>query len=139
MAPRTPTTFKVDFPAYPVSGAYKGPYSRRLHWRYRINKALRAEQLASGFTFAPDDRVEVAVYMRLRKGHLAMQDLDNLLKDIFDAIQGRVGKPRIGWGTPIRLLQNDNQIYRVIMEKSLATEVQRPGGTLRIRRYRQSR
>ena len=64
-----------------------------------------------------------------------MHDVDNRLKDIMDALQGRAGGPK-NRKPLIPTITNDNQIYRVIIEK-LAPPKQSHGlGHLTIRKYR---
>jgi hypothetical protein len=50
---------------------------------------------------------------------LAANDVDNRMKDVFDALQGRVGGPKAKRTLPA-IIPNDNQIFRVEMEKALA-------------------
>lgn len=64
-----------------------------------------------------------------------MHDIDNRLKDIMDALQGRAGGPKSRKAlTPI--ITNHNQIYRVIIEKSAPPKQSHGLGHLTIRKYR---
>ncbi len=48
---------------------------------------------------------------------LAVNDVDNRMKDVFDALQGRAGGPKAKL-TLAPIIPNDKQIFRVEMEKS---------------------
>ena len=67
---------------------------------------------------------------------MSFMDIDNRLKDIMDSLQGHVG----GTGKKQRLLkpiiQNDSQIYRVIIEKGLPPRQSHGLGHLIIRKYK---
>jgi hypothetical protein len=85
--------------------------------------------------YSDKDKLEVEICFHLKNPKLTILDLDNRLKDVFDALQGFVGdKGKSGELRPI--IPNDNQIYRVIAEKRLAPKVNRAAlSTIVIRRY----
>jgi hypothetical protein len=65
---------------------------------------------------------EILVRLFLKPGKsFIKKDVDNLLKDIFDALQGMFGdKGKIGRGGKERrrcVLPNDSKIWRVLIEK----------------------
>ena len=76
--------------------------------------AEKAEK--TGIKFAKNDKLEVQVKLYMEKALLKASDMDNRLKDILDAIQGRAGGskkvPKLKAVVP-----NDNQIYRASIEK----------------------
>jgi len=65
---------------------------------------------------------------------LAIHDLDNRLKDIMDALQGRAGGSK-AQPTLSPVIPNDRQIYRVIIEKKEPPQQSRGLGHLIIRKY----
>jgi len=69
-------------------------------------------------TYDERDKLEVELILYLADLHLSFNDVDNQLKDVLDALQGRAGGPKSN-----RVLQpivpNDKQIYRVVVEKKL--------------------
>jgi len=66
---------------------------------------------------------------------LRFHDLDNRLKDIMDALQGRVGGSRIAQlRKPI--IQNDHQIFRVVIEKRLPPGQSHGLGHLILKKYK---
>lgn len=58
-------------------------------------------------------QVDVVLYMKRGKQH-DIHDVDNRLKDIIDALQGRFRGPS---GKKQRLIDNDNKICRAVIEK----------------------
>ena len=84
--------------------------------------------------------VEVLLYMTRGKRH-DIHDVDNRLKDILDALQGRF---RGSDGKKLRLIANDNKICKAIIEKRPTPKVfknkkENAGGRIVIRPYRRSR
>jgi hypothetical protein len=73
----------------------------------------------------------------LKKGKRhTIHDVDNRLKDILDALQGRFGGPKSVRGK-FRLVHNDRQVSRVVMEKQVIPKSlgDGAGGRLLIRPY----
>jgi hypothetical protein len=65
---------------------------------------------------------------------LSSHDVDNRLKDIMDALQGRAGgSKKIRRCPPI--IPNDNQIYRVTVAKALPPKQSKGWGHLVITRH----
>ena len=95
----------------------------------------------AGIQFGPDDRLEVVVLLYLKKGKRHdIHDVDNRLKDVLDALQGRFGGPK-SVRTKRRLIKNDNQVCRVVMEKQSIPKMfgDDAGGRLLLRPYRARR
>ena len=85
--------------------------------------------------YTDSDRLELDVRIYLGENALAVHDVDNRLKDIMDALQGRVGGPKKH--KKLRaLVPNDNQVYRVLVEKQKPPPQSHGFGHLVIRRYR---
>ena len=67
-------------------------------------------------TYAEEDHLQIDLRLYLDGPALFMHDVDNRLKDILDALQGRVGGPKsIRRFTSV--IPNDSQVYRVTVEK----------------------
>ena len=113
----------------------------RRRWRKEIlANVLRASERAR-VHYQPDDKLEVVVLLYLQKGKRhAIHDVDNRLKDILDALQARFGGPRSRRAAR-RLIENDNQVHRVLMEKQRIPKMFRDdaGGRILIRPYRAHR
>lgn len=105
-------------------------------WR----QAILDNILATGVFYSPTTdngaklqlEVLVTFYLSRGKGE-SIRDVDNLVKHVLDAFQGRFGDTR----AEKRLIENDNIVRRVVMEKrsrpkNLSNEY---GGKLVIRPY----
>ena len=80
--------------------------------------------------------VEVILYMDRGKRH-DIHDVDNRLKDILDALQGRFR----GASKKVRLIENDNKICKATIEKRPMPKVfknkkENAGGRIVIRPYK---
>ena len=67
----------------------------RNQWRRNILDLVLKARRKAGVSYSPDDRFEVVVLLYLTKGKRHdIHDVDNRLKDILDALQGRFGGPK---------------------------------------------
>lgn len=89
----------------------------RNDWRKQIHLAASGARAKAGVRYAESDALSVTVHLYMVDADLAVNDVDNRMKDIFDALQGRVGGPKAK-RTLTPLIPNDKQIFRVEMEKS---------------------
>ena len=109
----------------------------RYRWRRRILENVLEAQTEHGVSYDPGARFEVVVLLYLRKGKRHdIHDVDNRLKDILDALQGRFGGPKSVRGKS-RLVENDRQVSRVVIEKQPIPKTlsDDAGGRLLIRVY----
>ena len=92
--------------------------SPRNAWRKLIHAAALKAAKQQGVEYGPEVKLAVEVKLYLHGRALEIHDVDNRLKDILDALQGRAGGSKA-----IRQLQpiilNDRQIYRVTIIKSV--------------------
>jgi hypothetical protein len=124
--PKGRTTLKVRLPVY---------VSPRNEWRRAIVRAVKRKQKERGVGPLNGNLVELRIRLYLADGGEEIHDVDNRLKDIMDALQGRLGGPK-GIERRWWLLENDHQVRRVVIEK-LAPPKQSIGqGHLVVRRYR---
>ncbi len=93
---------------------YKSP---RNDWRREINAAALSAQAEARVRYNTSDHLAVKVRLYMPNAELAANDIDNRLKDVFDALQGRAGGPKAKRTLPA-IIPNDNQIFRVEMEKA---------------------
>ena len=94
--------------------AYRAP---RNAWRTLINRRVAQEAAARRVRYREGDRLEVHVRLYMDASSLRSHDVDNRLKDILDALQGRAGGPKNVRSLPA-IIPNDRQIYRVVIEKA---------------------
>lgn len=113
----------------------------RQKWRRGILQKVREAARFAGVEYDRDDCLEVVVLLYLKRGkQQAIHDVDNRLKDVLDSLQGRFGSKRTV-GDEYRLIANDNQICRVLIEKQpipkrFSSDATDAGGRLLIRPYK---
>lgn len=115
----------------------------RYAWRRKILGCVLQAAREAGVAYRRDgrDTFEVVVLLYLTKGKRHdVHDVDNLLKDILDALQGRFGGPK-SRRSKYRLIANDHQVCRVLIEKQPIPKAldEKAGGRLLIRPYRPHR
>jgi len=113
----------------------------RSQWRKEILASVLDAGEEAGIRYGPDDLLEVVVLLYLKKGKRHdIHDVDNRLKDILDALQGRFGGPK-SLRPATRLIENDNQVCRVLIEKQPIPKAfgDDAGGKVLIRPYRARR
>ena len=92
--------------------------SPRNAWRQLIHAAALKAQQQQGVEYGPEVQLAVEVKLYLRRRALEIHDVDNRLKDILDALQGRAGGSKAA--RQLRpIILNDRQIYRVTIIKSV--------------------
>ncbi|MBI3521594.1 MAG: hypothetical protein HY071_00675 [Chloroflexi bacterium] len=111
------------------------PYARpRNEWRRRVHAAVLEAQTRRGVGYRETDRLEIRIALRLGDRPLAIHEIDERVKDIVDALEGRIAGPRsVRRIAPI--VPDADQIRRVILEKSTASS-RRTLGELAISRFR---
>lgn len=123
---KRPLKLKIRIPPYQTP---------RNAWRKKLHRAVLDVQRKSGVTYSGNDKLEVEVSLYMADIALRFHDIDNRLKDILDALQGRAGgSKKIRTLAPI--IPNDNQIYRVMIEKALPPWQSKGFGHLIVRKYR---
>jgi Holliday junction resolvase RusA-like endonuclease len=98
--------FKIHFRIPPYA-------TQRNDWRRLIYNAARKEMETGRVTYRKDDRLAVTLVLYFPRA-IGFHDVDNRLKDVLDALQGRMGKV-----TRRPLIPNDKQVYRVAVTKML--------------------
>ncbi len=114
---------------------YRPPRNR---WRRALYVAALEGLAKARVHYRQPDKLEVHLRLYMDHRSLKWNDVDNRLKDVLDALQGRAGgsKTRPTW-TP--LIPNDRQVFKVLVEKILAPKQSRSAGHLIIRPYRGAR
>jgi hypothetical protein len=112
------------------------PYEHpRNAWRKKLHQIVLERQRRSPVRYSEDDKLEVAVRLYISGSALSIHDVDNRLKDILDALQGRAGGSKAK-RTLLPIIPNDRQIYRVIIEKAEPPHQSKGFGHLTIRKFR---
>ena len=71
------------------------PYQTpRNAWRKKLHKAILRRHKESQVVYNQKDKLEVEVRLYMTGSALRSHDVDNRLKDILDALQGRAGGTR---------------------------------------------
>ncbi len=117
---------KVSLPPYETP---------RNAWRKKIHKNVALAMHAGNVTYSPGDRFAVEIELHMDEGMLGFHDVDNRLKDVLDALQGRMGGPK-KLHRHTRLINNDRQVFQVSISKVLVPAGSKGGGLLKIRRIR---
>ena len=105
----------------------------RLKWRRQIYANL-IDAVEKKISYAKHDKIQLNVMLYFKNPAIAFHDVDNRLKDIMDALQGRIGgSKKIRKYKPI--IPNDSQIYRVVVEKKISPKQGHEMGHLKIKKY----
>lgn len=103
-------------------------------WRRAIHAAIVEVQQQGNVRYSKTDKLQVEICFYLKNPKLTILDLDNRVKDVFDALQGFMYDKGKGGRAPI--IPNDNQVYRLIVEKRFPPKVNLASlSTIVIRRY----
>ncbi len=110
------------------------PYRQpRNTWRHNIHAEARKVAKAQRVKYEATDRLELVVTLYIPEDKLGWHDVDNRLKDIMDALQGRAG----GSKAERRLdpiIPNDSQIHKVSIIKMLPPPQNHGQGHITIRK-----
>jgi hypothetical protein len=111
--------------------AYAPP---RNEWRRRVHAAVLEAQTFRGVGYGESDQLELRISLFLGQRDLDIHEIDERLKDIVDALEGRIAGRRSR--RRIAPIVTRGQIRRVILEKDMRTLRGRPLGLLTVARYR---
>lgn len=103
--------FKIHFRIPP----YRYPRNK---WRLKIYEAAKVEIERHAVEYKSSDTLAVKVLLYLSESALEFHDVDNRLKDILDALQGRMGGSK-SIHKHKQLIPNDRQIWHVEITKML--------------------
>jgi Holliday junction resolvase RusA-like endonuclease len=107
----------------------------RRGWCRAIHAAIVEVQKQGPVQYLETDKLEVEIRFHLRDRKLTVLDLDNRVKHVFDVLQGFIGD-KGKTGELRAIIPNDNQIYRLIVEKRLPPKKDRTAlSTIIIRGY----
>jgi hypothetical protein len=118
-----------------VLPAYTSP---RNEWRRRVHAAVLEAQTSRGVGYHESDRLELRIALMLGTRALDIHEIDERIKDIVDALAGKIAGPR-SQRRIAPIVPMPDQIRRIILEKDTRTLRGRPLGQLTISRYRRRR
>jgi hypothetical protein len=124
--PKRPLSFKVRIPPYRYP---------RTAWRQDLHAILQEAVSKRGIVYSAVDKLELKVVLYLKDNALIVHDVDNRLKDIMDALQGRAGGKK-GKSKLKPIIPNDNQVFRVTIEKMAPHKQSLGMGHLVVRKFR---
>ena len=113
--------------------AYARP---RNEWRRRVHSAVLEALARRGVGYSDADRLELRLTLALEGRPLAVHAIDERVKDVIDALGGRIAGPRST--RRIAPIVEDDQIARIVLENS-ARRSRGSLGELAVSRYRPRR
>ncbi len=126
---------KRRFTISAVLPAYTSP---RNEWRRRVHAAVLEAQTSRGVGYHESDRLELRIALMLGTHALDIHEIDERIKDIVDALGGKIAGPR-SQRRIAPIVPMPDQIRRIILEKDTRTLRGRPLGQLTVSRYRRRR
>jgi hypothetical protein len=99
-----------------------------------VHAAVLEAQTFRGVGYRESDRLELRISLYLGSRNLDVHEIDERVKDIVDALEGRIAGRRSR--RRIAPIIVGGQIQRVILEKEMRVPRGRPLGTLTVARYR---
>ena len=105
----------------------------RNEWRRRVHAAVLEAQTFRGVGYREGDQLELRVSL-FGPRDLDIHEVDERVKDIVDALEGRIAGRRSR--RRIAPIVSSGQIQRVILERDTRTLRGRPLGLLTLARYR---
>lgn len=115
--------------------AYARP---RNEWRRRVHAAVLDAQTRRGVGYRDADRLEIRITLFLRERPLDLHDIDERVKDVIDALEGRIAGPR-SRRRIAPIIPSPDQVQRIVLEKAAARGQRGALGELAISRYRAKR
>ena len=107
-------------------------------WRRRVHSAALDAQTSRGVGYREGDRLELRIALFLGQRPLDIHEIDERVKDILDALGGRIAGPR-SRRRIAPIIPLPDQVRRIILEKDTRSLRGRPLGQLTISRYRRRR
>jgi hypothetical protein len=99
-----------------------------------VHAAVLDELARRGVGYQAADRLELRLALALEGRSLSVHAIDERVKDVIDALGGRIAGPRST--RRIAPVVGDDQITRIVLEKAATRRRGRALGQLAIARYR---
>lgn len=101
-----------------VKARIPGYVHPRNKWRRLIHEAILGACNDKSVCYSKSDKLSLDIVLYLDAKDIDIHDIDNRLKDIMDALQGRAGGSKAK-KTLKQIIPNDRQVYRVTLEKKV--------------------
>jgi hypothetical protein len=111
--------------------AYARP---RNEWRRRVHGAVLDVQTRRGVGYRESDQLEVRISLPLGDRPLDIHEIDERVKDVIDALEGRIAGPR-SRRRIAPIVPSSDQIRRIVLEKEPGQARRRALGELAISRF----
>lgn len=115
--------------------AYARP---RNEWRRRVHAAVLDAQTRRGVGYRDADRLELRITLFLRDRPLDLHDVDERVKDVVDALEGRIAGQR-SRRRIAPIIPAQEQVQRIVLEKAATRGRRGALGELAISRFRARR
>lgn len=113
-------------------------YTRpRNEWRRRVHQVVLEALARRGVGYHDADRLELRLSLALDRRPLDVHAINERLKDVVDALGGRIAGPRSR--RRIAPIVADDQIARIVLERTERRPRGRALGELALARYRRRR
>ena len=115
--------------------AYARP---RNEWRRRVHGAVLDVQTRRGVGYRDNDQLEIRISLALGDRPLDIHEIDERVKDVIDALEGRIAGPR-SRRRIAPIVPSSDQIRRIVLEKEPRRARRRALGERAISRFRARR
>lgn len=123
---------------FSITVALPGYTRPRNEWRRRVHASVLDAQTRRGVGYRDADRVEVRVTLFLGERPLDLHEIEERVKDVIDALEGRIAGPR-SRRRIAPIIPSPDQIQRIVLERSGGRGRRGALGELAISRYRARR
>ncbi len=123
---------------FSITVALPGYTRPRNEWRRRVHASVLDAQTRRGVGYRDADRVEVRITLFLGERPLDLHEIEERVKDVIDALEGRIAGPR-SRRRIAPIIPSPDQIQRIVLERSGGRGRRGALGELAISRYRARR
>lgn len=123
---------------FSITVALPGYTRPRNEWRRRVHASVLDAQTRRGVGYRDADRVEVRITLFLGERPLDLREIEERVKDVIDALEGRIAGPR-SRRRIAPIIPSPDQIQRIVLERSGGRGRRGALGELAISRYRARR
>lgn len=109
----------------------------KLSWRREVHKAIVEKADVREIQYLREAKLDVTIMLVMTEGQIARgHDLDNMTKEILDALQGKLGGAAKMEQRHLAIAPNDSQVRKLTIEKR-QRGTRKEKSRLVVRRYRE--